>query len=333
MAQFSLSDLQRARNAITTGIQQRANMADSDPRAPQAVNLSIVQTLQEQPVALERQLAASLRLSNLLHSSLDVNEVLNLFVAAVRRELKISGAIYRNDSFGLVVEFDVAASHACTYRLDYQKSALGELSLSRDRRFSERELQRLESMLGSLVPALRNALQYLGAIQTATRDALTGAGNRIALEVAADREIALSRRSGQPVSILVIDIDHFKDVNDRYGHNAGDRVLIDIARQLRQSCRESDSIFRFGGEEFVILLSQTEENGALAIAERIRGAIAGMGIHYQQQLIHITASIGIACLDRNESLHTWFDRADRALYLAKQAGRNRVVRAAHRHIA
>lgn len=308
-------------------------MAESDPRAPQTVNLSIVQTPPEQPVALERQLAASLRLSNLLHSTLDVNEVLNLFMATVRRELKINGALYRNDALGIVVELDVAAKHSCTYRLDHEKNALGELSLSRDRRFSDSELQRLEILLGSLVPALRNALQYLGAIQSATRDALTGAGNRIALEIAADREIALARRSGQPTAILVIDIDHFKEVNDRYGHNAGDRVLIEIARQLRQSCRESDSIFRFGGEEFVVLLSQTEENGAAATAERIRAAIAGMCTQYQQQLIHITASIGIACLDRGESLHTWFDRADRALYLAKQAGRNRVVRAAQRHIA
>lgn len=329
-----MSRVQNAQRRQPTGIQQRAAMAEPDPRSPQTVHLSVVKSLPEQqPVALERQLAASLRLSNLLHSTLDVNEVLALFVGSVQRELKVRGAAYRHDTFGLAVEFETAGAHRCTYTLDHQKTALGELSFSRDKRFSERELQRLETMLASLMPALRNALQYLGAIQSATRDALTGAGNRIALEVAADREIALARRSGQPTAILVIDIDHFKSINDRYGHSAGDRVLVDVARQLRQSCRESDSIFRFGGEEFVVLLSQTEENGAAAIAERIRAAIANMNTFYQQQVIHITASIGIAALDRGESLHTWFDRADRALYLAKQAGRNRVMRAAQRHIA
>jgi len=309
-------------------------MAEPDSRAPQSVNLSIVKTLpEEQPVAAERQLAASLRLSNMLHSTLDVNEVLSLFFGSVVRELKVDGASYRHGTLGLAVEFAAAGIHSCTYHLDHQKTTLGDLTLSRNKRFSERELLRLETMLASLVPALRNALQYLGAIQSATRDALTGAGNRVALEVAADREIALARRSGQPTAILVIDIDHFKAINDRYGHNAGDRVLVDVARQLRQSCRESDSVFRFGGEEFVVLLSQTEENGAAAIAERIRANIAAMNTFYQQQVIHITASIGIASLDRGESLHTWFDRADRALYLAKQAGRNRVMHAVQRHIA
>ena len=199
--------------------------------------------------------------------------------------------------------------------------------------FRSRELDRIENSIGCLMPALRNALQYLNAMQTATRDALTGVGNRIALEITADREIAIARRTNQPTTILVLDIDHFKRINDRYGHNAGDRVLIETARQLRENCRESDSIFRFGGEEFVVLLSQTDENSAFVIAERIRTAVAAMNTQYQQTGIHVTASIGIACLNRSEGLHAWFDRADRALYLAKQAGRNRVVRAAQRNIA
>jgi diguanylate cyclase (GGDEF)-like protein len=188
-------------------------------------------------------------------------------------------------------------------------------------------------MIGCLVPALRNALQYLSAMQTATRDALTKVGNRVALEITADREIAMARRTGQPTAILVLDIDHFKSINDKYGHTAGDHVLIDVAQQLRENCREVDSIFRFGGEEFVVLLSQTEEIGATAIAERIRLAVANMNTQYQQQTIKITASIGIACLDRGEALPAWFERADRALYLAKKAGRNRVMRAAQRSIA
>lgn len=281
----------------------------------------------------ERQLGAQLRLTNLLHSSLDLHDVLRLFAAAVDRELPLAGLAYQHDTLGIGMEFQAGGPHKATYRLEAEQTPLGELSFSRDQPFSKRELARLERLLSCLIPALRNALQYLSALRTATRDALTDTGNRAALEIAADREIALARRTGQPCSILVIDIDHFKGINDRYGHSAGDRVLVDVAQQLRHSCRESDSVFRFGGEEFVVLLSQTDEGCAASIAERIRASLATMRSSYQQQSIRITASIGIAGLNRGESLQAWFERADQALYQAKQAGRNQVVRAAQRNIA
>lgn len=283
--------------------------------------------------ATERRLTNNLRLANLLHSTLDVNEVIRLFAGELMRDLHTGSVAYQHAGLKVVIEFGETALHRCEYILEMQGEAFGVLNCSRDKRFSKRELERIEASIGCLLPALRNALQYLNAMQTATRDALTGVGNRVALEITADREIAMARRNSQPTAILVIDIDHFKHINDRYGHSAGDRVLVETARELRQNCRESDSIFRFGGEEFVVLLGQTEENGAFAIAERIRTAIAAMNTQYGQQAIHITASIGIACLNRGEGLHAWFDRADRALYLAKQAGRNRVVRAAQRNIA
>jgi diguanylate cyclase (GGDEF)-like protein len=280
-----------------------------------------------------RQLAASLRLSNLLHSSLDLNEVLRLFARELQRELAIKGLHFNEDNLGIDVDIAETGLHRAQYRLEHDGTELGQLQLSRDKRFTKRELERMEIMIGCLVPSLRNALQYLSAMQTATRDALTRVGNRVALEITAEREIAMARRTGQPTAILVLDIDHFKSINDRYGHSAGDRVLIEVAQQLRENCREVDSIFRFGGEEFVVLLSQTEEIGATAIAERIRLAVANMNTQYQQQTIRITASIGIACLNRGEGLPAWFERADRALYQAKQAGRNRVMRAAQRSIA
>lgn len=310
------------------------SIAMTEPVPPTQPLLRVVDPVPAEPAAAgERRLLQGLRLSNLLHSSLDLNEVLRLFVAAVDRELGVQHMVYRHESLGLSVEFATAGLHSCSYRLENEDTQLGELRFSRAKRFGNRELERLETLISSLVPALRNALQYLGALRSASRDALTGVGNRIALEVAADREIALARRSGQPVSILVIDIDHFKHINDKYGHTAGDSVLIDVARKLRGGCREGDSVFRFGGEEFVVLLSQTEVHGAATIAERIRSDLATLTSSYQQQPIRITASIGVASLERGESLHTWFDRADRALYLAKRSGRNLVMLAAQRSIA
>lgn len=301
---------------------------------PSAASLQVVSSpASADATAQHRQLAASLRLSNLLHSSLDIHEVLRLFARELQRELAIKGLHFAEDNLGIDIDIAETGLHRAQYRLEHEGSELGQLQLSRDKRFTKRELERMEIMIGCLVPALRNALQYLSAMQTATRDALTRVGNRVALEITADREIAMARRTGQPTAILVLDIDHFKSINDRHGHSAGDHVLIEVAEQLRENCREVDSIFRYGGEEFVVLLSQTEEVGATAIAERIRLAIAGMNTQYQQQTIRITASIGIACLNRGEALPAWFERADRALYQAKQSGRNRVMRAAQRSIA
>ncbi len=284
-------------------------------------------------LASERPLTTQLRFANLLLRSLDINEVLRLFAGEMLRDFALESATYRHTALNIQMEFGDNGLHRCEYELKFDNEYFGELQLTRNKRFSKRDLERIELNISSLMPALRNALQYLNAMQTATRDALTGVGNRIALEITAEREIAMARRTNQPTAILVLDIDHFKRINDRYGHSAGDRVLVETARKLRENCRESDSVFRFGGEEFVVLLSQTEENGAFAIAERIRNAIATMNTQYEQTGIHVTASIGIACLNRSETLHAWFDRADRALYLAKQAGRNRVVRAAQRNIA
>ncbi len=308
-------------------------MAESEQ--PKPVKLRAVKALPERaaPSASERQLALSLRLANMLHTSLDLHEVMRLFAAAVARELPPTAMTYQHHPVGINLEFGVAGKHRAAYQLTHEQVPLGEVAFTRTLRFTKKELAHLELMIASLVPALRNALQYLNALRSASRDALTGVGNRIALEIAADREIALARRNGQPCAILVIDIDHFKQINDKYGHSAGDSVLVAVARELQHSCRDSDSIFRFGGEEFVVLLSQTDETSAMVIAERIRSNLAALRTSYGAQSIHATASIGIACLNRNEALQAWFDRADGALYLAKQAGRNRVVRAAQRNIA
>lgn len=278
-------------------------------------------------------LLTQLRFANMLHGSLDIHEILRLFARELTSQLKLQSLTYEHPTLDTHMEFGEPALHRCHYRLDFDGEEFGAITCTRSRRFSKRELERIELSINCLILPLRNALQYMRAMQSATHDALTGVGNRLALEITAEREIAIARRTAQPTALLVIDIDHFKLINDRFGHSIGDQALIETALQLKQNCRESDSIFRFGGEEFVVLLSQTEENGAFAIAERIRSAIASMTVPMSRQNVKITASIGIAVLNRNESLHGWFDRADRALYLAKQAGRNRVVRAAQRNIA
>jgi len=121
----------------------------------------------------------------------------------------------------------------------------------------------------------------------------------------------------------MMDLDHFKTVNDTYGHQAGDRVLIACARYVMQHLRPYDKVFRFGGEEFVLTLQGASSEVALGIVDLLREGLAIMPIHYNDMLIGVTASFGVAPLDSNSSVEEALDNADKALYAAKSAGRNR----------
>jgi diguanylate cyclase (GGDEF)-like protein len=195
-------------------------------------------------------------------------------------------------------------------------------------RFNEQDLELLETLINCLIFPVRNALLYRDAVQSALSDSLTGAGNRLALENTLEREIALSFRNELPLSILVVDIDMFKSINDRFGHSAGDCVLKNVVKLLGQDCRETDSTYRayrFGGEEFVLILNNTDRAGATIVAERIRQHIEITSTSYQQQDIQATVSVGVSTLREGDNLSTLFSRADKALYQAKHNGRNQVV--------
>ncbi len=155
-------------------------------------------------------------------------------------------------------------------------------------------------------------------------DSLTGLANRRSFQERAESEFARSRRHGTPLSLVAIDIDHFKRVNDGYGHAVGDHVLRDFASCCQQALREEDLCARTGGEEFCILLPDTDADAARAIAERIRLMTASCRPCPEHPALAITASFGIACVEPSDpSFDTVFSRADRALYAAKLLGRDR----------
>lgn len=154
-------------------------------------------------------------------------------------------------------------------------------------------------------------------------DDLTGLANRRRLMTRLDEEIARSHRHGNPLSVMLIDLDHFKRVNDTWGHLQGDQVLAEFAGLCHRMLREEDVIGRLGGEEFAVVLPLTPRVASLPLAERLRSTVAGhdFGISAGQ----VTASIGLAEYRLGESRDTLLDRADRSLYAAKHQGRNRVV--------
>lgn len=157
-------------------------------------------------------------------------------------------------------------------------------------------------------------------------DPLTGIHNRRAYEQRLEDEIKRYQRYKQPFAMLLIDLDHFKAINDRHGHYAGDRCLVEITRLFSRTLRETDFLARYGGEEFIALLVGVQEEGLIIIAERVRKSVESARFLYQGQEIPMTISIGATCvLPDDRDKETLFNRVDAALYDAKNAGRNRVV--------
>ncbi len=159
----------------------------------------------------------------------------------------------------------------------------------------------------------------------AATDGLTGIHNRRAFLDVLRRDIARARRNGSKLSVLLLDVDHFKKVNDTHGHQAGDAVLVAVAKTAVGTVRTADVVARYGGEEFVVLLSGTPREGALVVAERMRVSLQALKIEIGGVLIQITASFGLAELKPEDDPDLVLGRADAALYRAKETGRNRVV--------
>lgn len=184
-----------------------------------------------------------------------------------------------------------------------------------------------ETMGFILMIKQRSDREFLSLAMT---DPLTGIFNRRAFMANADKECSIAQRHGLPLALLMIDVDHFKKINDHYGHPTGDAVLAQIARILTSRLRKEDTIGRYGGEEFCILLPATEENGAMAIGENLRQAIAAAPLTRGKSPVYATVSIGITVQPPSSELYSpdfakLLAAADAALYQAKHDGRNRVV--------
>jgi diguanylate cyclase (GGDEF)-like protein len=267
---------------------------------------------------LQRQLGLQLQ------TSLEADKILSIFFNQVQQLIPLDALRYKHLGTDLRLELGERARHNASYCMTHEGEQMGEVSFQRERRFGEQELTQLESLLTHLLYPLRNALLYRNASLSALRDPLTGAGNRIAMEQSLTREVEIARRQQQPLSVLMLDIDHFKVINDTHGHATGDAVLRAVTDAVKDRLRNIDQVFRFGGEEFLIVLTNTGRESAALVGERLRNAALKLSYPVNDQTVELTVSLGCSTLLPGESCDSMLRRADTALYAAKRQGRNRL---------
>jgi len=265
-----------------------------------------------------------IRLATFLQTTLEYQTLLDIFQREIASTVLIDGLVFENTDLNINFTLGQLGVHSCNYKLKAQGNYLGDITFYRTTRFREHELANLEALIGTLVYPLRNAMRYRHALDQAFKDPLTGAGNRIALNDNLIREMELSKRFGYDLSVLMMDLDHFKSINDGYGHLIGDEVLKAVVSQIKDCIRQTDICFRYGGEEFVVLLNNANIANARLIAERIRMTVSDLCIPTDKGLLQVTLSTGLAMLKDNDSSNDLLNRADNALYQAKQSGRNKV---------
>jgi diguanylate cyclase (GGDEF)-like protein len=205
----------------------------------------------------------------------------------------------------------------------FQERLVGAMQLNSNdhsRTWHENEILLLRTVADQVAVAVNHADLFAQILQQALTDPLTGCFNRRSFEAQLDRDVASAKRGQQPLSLVVLDLDRFKQLNDSAGHDAGDQALRQLADCLRQEARLADSVARFGGDEFVLILPHADSEGALNVAERLRARIEEIQI---PSFGNLTASIGIASFPEHAKTRSELFRvADRALYVAKRAGRN-----------
>lgn len=266
------------------------------------------------------------RLPSVLQTTLDLEDLISLFHDEVIEVLPYDSLHFHYDS----LQFDINEKQqfSCDFHLDIGPFSLGEITISRRSQFSREDINFMQDLLNGLVYPLRNCLLYQQSQAAALQDRLTGLNNRTAFDKSLEREIDLANRQNIPLSMVIIDIDNFKDINDTLGHSVGDRVLQALSSAISSTVRRSDIAFRYAGDEFALLLNNTDTESAHLLAERLRLKVASLNVGDGHNSVSFTISLGIAKLNKGEQSPSFFDRADQALYQAKNSGRNLTASAA-----
>lgn len=290
-----------------------------------SVQVIALDSRKTEQVVSDKQYFKVLQLSDLLSRHLELAEILAVFSREISEWVPHNSYRYVNDQLKEPIRKGKAERHRLHYHLTIQQMDLGRLTVYRRQPFSSNELCQFEDLLCALVYPLRNAVMYHAAITSAYRDPLTGINNRAAMDKMLPRELRLAKRHDQGLALLVMDLDGFKSVNDACGHDCGDFLLQSVAKSIKSCLRDTDMLFRYGGDEFVAALLQTEVQGALDVAERILAAVEKLAADDRFGTAPVGMSIGLSMLHAGDDFNRFFKRVDQALYRAKQDGKHRVI--------
>lgn len=253
-----------------------------------------------------------------LMSSIDLRKLAAVYFKQLQQKLNLCSIKIQFQTGSLTLGDVENSCNIKTLDLVAQHQVFASLEYCFSRVLSLREHQTLLAMHRQFKHPLKNALEFDKLKQMAMKDHLTALGNRASYQETMQRLVGLARRKQETFGMLMLDLDKFKAVNDSFGHQEGDKVLVTVAEILRNSLRETDYAFRFGGDEFCCLLPGSCAEHNRQIAERIQRAIASEAL---LQKHGVSASIGSANYNADDTEHALFLRADKALYAAKQAGR------------
>ena len=259
-----------------------------------------------------------------LHEYLDFYQLFNTFINELRATVPCDSIEYENKSTETSLLNGSTGKHHCEYTLKYEGLSLGNICITRDSEFLNHEQSIIETMLAGLTLPLHNALRYQQAIRFAQRDELTGLRNGSYYHDVVELEIKRSHRYNNPFSLLMLDLDDFENINTKYGRKAGDAILHEVAARIGEKARNSDVVYRNGGDKFLVFLPNTDKVEARVAAGRIKDFVLSSTCEYKDKIISFTLSVGVVTVTHDDTADKLIDRVDKAIFHAKILGKDRI---------
>jgi len=255
-----------------------------------------------------------LALAEQLQTSLDLTDLLNIFAMEAAKFVDFSGLYFKQGELTSQARGSKLAKNERIFELKINRQYLGTLTYAVNSAISITNYKILTELHQLLIHPINNAITYQQAISMAMHDSLTSLGNRRYFDQQVKRAMHRANRQGSQVGLIICDLDKFKAINDTHGHHVGDEVLIQFSQALRESVRDSDCLFRFGGDEFSILVEDASDNSLQTIETRIDEAIKKNPLLAKY---HIACSLGCTFMTRGDNEKSLFERADAILYSNK----------------
>ncbi len=233
-----------------------------------------------------------------------------------------SAFVYNHAEFGLEVKSGIFTPESSKYTLKVYEQQLGELTLMRSNKFDDAEIILLETLFCCLIYPFKNTTLYQQTLDLSFIDPLTHINNRACFEETVKREMSLAIGNAQNLSLIFLDINYFKAIIDQHGHHCGDVMLTAVAKWIKDGVRYSDIVFRFGGEKFVVLLSNTNTPDAESMAERLHLIFELNTFTYNTGTIKVTACLGVSSLREDDTIDTFVKRAVNDMYEPKKTSKN-----------